>query len=397
MSTELRPLGVTCNIGCQYCYQHPQRDVEQPVKRYDMDVMKAAVRREGKDFILFGGEPLLVPLEDLEELWAFGLEEYGRNGIQTNGTLITPAHIELFRKYKVHVGLSVDGPGALNDIRWAGSLEKTREATQATEDAIAMLVEAELPPAIIVTLHRGNATSDKLPRMSDWFRDLDAMGIRSARLHLLEIESKAIRDIYMLGAEENVAAMVHFAELEQELTHLNFDMFREVEQLLQADDSQASCVWMACDAYTTEAVRGVEGNGQHSNCGRTNKEGINFLKAQRSNYTRYIALYHTPQEHGGCQGCRFFSMCKGQCPGTAIDGEWRNRTEHCSVLMALFERCEAQILARGEVPLSCHPALPVFEEALLDDWSQGRRSTLSSVLARIAENQRESETVETVA
>jgi hypothetical protein len=24
--TELRPLGVACNIQCQYCYQNPQRD-----------------------------------------------------------------------------------------------------------------------------------------------------------------------------------------------------------------------------------------------------------------------------------------------------------------------------------------------------------------------------------
>ncbi len=26
MSVELRPLGVQCNIQCQYCYQNPQRD-----------------------------------------------------------------------------------------------------------------------------------------------------------------------------------------------------------------------------------------------------------------------------------------------------------------------------------------------------------------------------------
>ena len=49
-----------------------------------------------------------------------------------------------------------------------------------------------LTPSLIVTLHRNNATSDKLPRMRDWFRYLDTLGITSVRLHDLEIEGPAI-------------------------------------------------------------------------------------------------------------------------------------------------------------------------------------------------------------
>ena len=60
-----------------------------------------------------------------------------------------------------------------------------------------------------------------------------------------------------------------------------------------------------------------------SNCGRTNKDGVDYLKSDHQGYERYIALYNTPHEHGGCKGCRFFLMCKGQCPGTAIDGDWQ--------------------------------------------------------------------------
>ena len=82
--------------------------------------MKAALERAGSHFTIFGGEPLLVPEHVLEELWAFGLERFGTNGIQTNGTLINDRHIALFKKYKVYVGISVDGPDDLNDVRWAG-------------------------------------------------------------------------------------------------------------------------------------------------------------------------------------------------------------------------------------------------------------------------------------
>src|SRR5207247_7363385 len=134
------------------------------------------------------------------------------------------------------------------------------------------------------------------------------------------------RSSYALTPHESLAAFREIAALEPTLVRLRFVEFRDMKQLLRGRDNHTSCVWNACDPYTTRAVRGVEGTGQSSNCGRTNKDGIDFVKAPVEGFERYLALYHTPQEHGGCSGCRFFIMCKGQCPGTAIDGDWRNRT-----------------------------------------------------------------------
>lgn len=296
MGVELRPLGVNCNLSCQYCYQNPQRDAGNLTRKYDLEAMKAALLAEGSPFILFGGEPLLVPVEDLEELWRFGLERHGQNGIQTNGVLIDDRHLQLFRKYKVHVGISMDGPGPLNDARWMGTLAATRAATEKTQAAIARLCQEGLPPSLIVTLHRGNATAEHLPALTVWLRELDRLGVHSARLHLLEVEEPNIRDKYALPAGDNVRAMLCLSRLESELPRLRFDIFREIESLLLARDQQATCVWRACDPYTTEAVRGVEGHGQRSNCGRTNKDGIDFHKANTPGYERYLALYHTPQE-----------------------------------------------------------------------------------------------------
>ena len=130
MTIEIRPLGVKCNIQCQYCYQDPQRDAGNVLHRYDLEGIKRSIEYYGHKFTLFGGEPLLVPEKDLEDLFSFGLEKFGQNGIQTNGSLINDNHIRLFRAYKVHVGMSIDGPGELNDVRWAGSLSLTREATE---------------------------------------------------------------------------------------------------------------------------------------------------------------------------------------------------------------------------------------------------------------------------
>ena len=387
MSVELRPLGVTCNIACQYCYQHPQRDAGNFGKSYDLATMKAAILKEGVSFTLFGGEALLVPEADLEDLWGWGLERFGVNYLQTNGTLITENHLRMFRRFKVRVGISLDGPGELNDVRWNGTLAGTREATAKTEGAIRRLCEEGMAPSLIVTLHRGNATADKLPRMHEWFRELARIGIKAARLHALEVESGAIREKYALTAEENIRALLSFAALERELPGMQIDVFREMEKLLQVRDEGASCVWKACDPWTTEAVRGVEGQGQRSNCGRTNKDGIDFVKAESVGYERYLALYHTPWEVGGCSGCRFFLACKGQCPGTAVDGDWRNRSELCELWMALFEEMERRLVERREVPLSLMDERAAMERFMLGAWAVGMNPSLGQALgaARVSE------------
>ena len=387
MGIEVRPLGVKCNIQCQYCYQNPQRDAGNVLHAYDLDKMKESIEQAGEPFSLFGGEPLMVPEQDLEELWSWGFHKYGHNSIQTNGTLINDNHIRMFKEYRVYVGISVDGPGELNDVRWAGSLIRTREATARTHAAIERLCKEGLAPSLIITLHRNNATSDKLPTMHDWVRSLERMGVTSARLHLLEVEKEDIRRKYALSTEENLEALLSFAKLEEELTTLQLDLFQDMRNLLLGQDNSTTCVWNACDPYTTAAVQGIEGNGQRSNCGRTNKDGIDFTKSSSEGFERYLALFHTPQEHGGCKGCRFFLMCKGQCPGTAIDSDWRNRTEHCEVWKELYRHLEAQMLEKGVAPLSMGPVRKQVERFFLETWATGRNTTIASALEWLRQDQ----------
>jgi uncharacterized protein len=374
VTVELKPLGVACNIGCRYCYQEPQREAGNIRQAYDLEKMLAAAEREGGPLTLFGGEPLLLPVNDLETIFRWGFERYGRNGIQTNAILISDEHIRLFRDYNVDVGVSIDGPGELNDLRWSGTLERTRSDTEKVERNIGRLCREHRPPGLIVTLHRVNAAPERIPGMVAWMRELDALGIRSVRLHPLEIDSPSMRAV-SLADEENARAFVAFAELEPQLANLRFDLFAEIERSLLGRDDGTSCVWRGCDPYTTEAVRGVEGNGQSSNCGRTNKDGVDFLKAEERGFERYLALYQTPQEEGGCRGCRFFLMCRGQCPGTAVGGDWRNRSELCGVWKRLFIRAEKALILRNEIPLSIHPVRHRLERQLVALWKRGRNAT----------------------
>jgi uncharacterized protein len=340
-------------------------------KDYDIDKMIAGLEREGQHFTIFGGEPLLVPIEDLEKLWTYGLEKYQRNAIQTNGVLISDQHIELFQKYKVHVGISLDGPDELNDTRWAGTLENTRVSTKKTFDNIDKLIQHGIYPSLIITLHKVNASKEKLPRLKTCLREMDQKGISSVRLHPLEVDHDLVKQALALSIDRNIEIMFEMAELEKELKNLRFDLFADIRKMLIGDDRQVTCTFNACDPYSTGAVRGINSQGESSNCGRTNKDGIDFDKSDSIFHERELALYYTPQEFGGCKDCRFFLMCGGQCPGTGIDSDWRNKTDLCGMYMKLFEYFEQDYISKGILPISQSLFRKKFEQQALINLMNG--------------------------
>ena len=89
MSVEVLPLGVSCQLQCSYCYQEPMREAgnTKPGGKYSLQAMIEGLKETNtREFSVFGGEPLLVPLPDLKKLWEFGLTLPAKqNGIQTNG------------------------------------------------------------------------------------------------------------------------------------------------------------------------------------------------------------------------------------------------------------------------------------------------------------------------
>lgn len=378
MTVEVRPLGDKCNIKCRYCYQEGVRTAGNVPTGYDIDAVIDRLDALAQPFTLFGGEIMMTPRRDIERLLALGLDRHGGSGLQSNGTLIEPADIDLFRKYNVRIGISIDGPGPLNDARWAGTLAATRRATARTEALIETLCREGFPLNIIVTLSRINA-GEGLDTLCEWLKFLDKLGVRRVRLHTLEKDDTAGGEGLALSDEENIRALRRMRAIEHEFRAMKFDLFGEMRAMLLGDDRAVACIFHACDPYATQAVVGVEGDGSVGNCGRTNKDGVGYLKAPHAGYERQISLHGTPQSEGGCAECRFFLMCKGNCPGTAIGGDWRKRSSDCSVWFAMYEDIEREIAAEGELALSMAPERRDIESALLDAWKMGSNPSIHSL------------------
>ena len=399
MSIEVNVVGMRCGaknggLDCAWCYETPLGRANEPIPVLKMDAVRGALDAIEKiqgckeSFSLFGGEPMLAPLETLEELWAEGLKRHGKNGVQTSGRPIREEHFPLFHKYKVSVSFSIEGPEELNDSRWAGSTEETRKATAHSIAMMKRCSDEEIPIGLITTLYRKNSSAERLPRLLDWFRELDTWRLYGVNLHVLEHDGRY--RWLALSHEENIHALLALYQLQiRELKHIRFPLFTDLLALLRAKDAWkysdgspagVGCTWTACDPMTTPAVQGIDADGRRSLCPRVYKDSKMWGAAERGPLVRQLVLRNTPQEEGGCQGCRHIITCKGQCPGTALDGDWRKRSRDCELWKGLLEHFEGVLLQAGEVPVTLRPDRDKIEERMVAAWEQGMSARLIDVV-----------------
>ncbi|GAA4258990.1 FxsB family radical SAM/SPASM domain protein [Dactylosporangium darangshiense] len=121
-----------CNLSCSYCYVYNSVDTGWRSQPRSMDgaTVALAARRiaehaerhelEAIDVVLHGGEPLLAGHERIESALqairaAAPPGTAVRYSMQTNGTLLDEAFLEMFVRHDVRVGVSLDGDAIAND------------------------------------------------------------------------------------------------------------------------------------------------------------------------------------------------------------------------------------------------------------------------------------------
>lgn len=118
-----------CNFNCSYCeyksFSFTQKNKRIIAPKLAIEIAKQcmSINSECKadtDFCWHGGEPLLYPIEIfdyiLNEINNISLS-YGikvTHSLQTNGYLINTKWLDLFSKYHIMVGVSIDGPEGIN-------------------------------------------------------------------------------------------------------------------------------------------------------------------------------------------------------------------------------------------------------------------------------------------
>jgi len=129
--------------------------------------------------------------------------------------------------------------------------------------------------------------------------------------------------------------------------NLRWSPFTDIINGLKGKDRV--CTFMGCDPFHTQSAMVVLEDGSISNCMRTNKEYILLRHPARYN-TRDEILENIDQKYGGCKNCKYWNACRGGCPSSGINNDWRNRTHVCSLWKALFQFYE-NILNYCDIPV----------------------------------------------
>jgi uncharacterized protein len=141
-----------CNLKCPYCYFFFGGDesYKDDPKKIPADVVQSTAAFLGQgakdldlrriDISLHGGEPLMVGKKRFEKICETlrainpGETELGLN-IQTNGVLIDDDWVDIFRKFDIGVGVSIDGPKHIHDryridMRGRGTYDETKRGIE---------------------------------------------------------------------------------------------------------------------------------------------------------------------------------------------------------------------------------------------------------------------------
>jgi len=339
-----------CNINCSYCYL-PDRGVTTVMQQGTVATLFSKIfasdwTREGLTVIWHAGEPLVVPVSFYETAFAAieGLRPTSlqlRHSIQTNGMLITSAWCDLFKKWHVGVGVSIDGPKRLHDAhRVTRSGRGTFDKTIA---GIRMLQREEVPFHVISVLSRASMGAPQ--ELLDFYL---SEGIEDICFNVDESEGDHVSDLFAAADANEVFRrfLSEFWRLSRRSGRINF--VREVDGMLprvfRADESamrnsqvepfgmmNVDCLGNV-SSFSPELL-GLK-NPAYDNfiVGNINTHSLDEMRAGSvmASMSRDIAAGVEACKHD----CEYFSVCGGGAPVNKLaeNGSFRStRTSFCAL------------------------------------------------------------------
>jgi uncharacterized protein len=129
-----------CNINCKYCYLPDRANSKkislQTLTKIIENVKADKLIENELSIVWHAGEPLTIGADYFNEM-ALLVEQslpgvQVTHSVQTNGMLINEKWCDLFKRYNVRIGISLDGPEEINDANRVsragkGTLSKTME------------------------------------------------------------------------------------------------------------------------------------------------------------------------------------------------------------------------------------------------------------------------------
>ncbi len=326
-------LTTACNLDCRYCYR---KEVQSFVMSRDTaEKALSLAASSGMPFHvqLAGGEPTLQP--DLVEFVGSTVraaEWPATIAVQTNATLIDRHFIEICQRFRIEVGVSVDGPPEVQ--------EELRGGAGKTFGGMTLLEEARMPVRVTTVLSSAN-----VGRLYDLAITLARFSnIRGVGFDPLVLSGRAAGVVDLLPSPESVASGTRdFLEAMERINKVYRAQlqWRELEAVRKAL-STGSSPHHYCHACTGESL-GVHPDGTVYPCGQA--IGDPAMKAgtvENVNWDLLGGFFQGKQLSGSCAACLLNGRCPGDCPSRL------HYNGASSTAMCIIYGCIAEMLTAEE-------------------------------------------------
>jgi uncharacterized protein len=283
---------------------------------------------------LTGGEPCLVP--GLIEQAVKGARQIQRPltmGIQVNGTCLTQEIIDLFKEFRLQVGVSLDGAPKIQ--------ESLRGRAKETLHGLMLLEQAEVPFRITTVVSEVNVLYlEQLAMLLAGFRQARGIG-----LDLLVNKGSGANP--ESGPGEATPGDLHqgLQRLAQALVQINSRRkhpirLREwdlVGRMLSR--GRISGTRLFCQA-AQGASMAVHPDGRCFPCSQTMGDNRFGRDLANSHAPPRIPVTSLMRSKDDCIGCRLEHCCPGECPSRLLYNPPATRRLACVLYQSLAELCE---------------------------------------------------------
>ncbi len=290
-----------CNLHCRYCYQ--------AAGPHGLDMSETIVDQalnladNGQPILIqiSGGEPTLLP-EIIERICNQSqlFKTRPHLALQTNGTLLTPSLVRLFKKFNVRIGVSIDGPP---DIQ-----EELRGQASATLQGLKLLEEAGVEFRVTTVVSGENVLSlDRLALLLAAFSNCRGIG-----LDLLIDKGRGSNSTLFPATgqqlEKGITRLVHT------LRALNSRRRRPIQLREMELIKKKTKTGYFCHAASGRSLA-VQSDGSLFPCSQTigdpffNCGSINEPHSPAGSLLTRLSL-----SYGDCGTCPLLNKCPGDCP-----------------------------------------------------------------------------------
>jgi len=363
----VKPIGPTCNLGCDYCYYLDKGTLYPGERSYRMadDVLEVYIVQQIAacpdpviGFSWHGGEPCLLGLDYFRRIVALERKHCPPNrrfvnGIQTNGTLLDEAWCDFLAEEGFVVGLSLDGPQALHDRH-----RVTRDGKPTHAQALRgyrLLLQHGVPSEILCVVHADNVRHPL--EVYRFFKQLQAQFVTF--LPLVEPRPGAPGGVSPRSVPPEAFGAFLCAVFDewqsQDIGRIKVQVFEEAARTAFGQPHTLCIFRPSCGDVPV-----VEHNGDFYSCDHFVDEAHRLGNIRE---TRLVELLESPAQRAfgqaklealphTCRVCEVKEMCYGGCPKNRLlpTAEGQGRLNYlCAGYKQFFTHCQPFVRAIAAV------------------------------------------------